>query len=296
MNLRSSLFALAVLLVLPTTALRAGEVLVDQAAPSPALGGEIRYSIYLPSGDAGVGFPVIYLLHGLGGGQGEWVKGGRIAETLDRLIGNGTIGPLIAVMPEAGKSWYVDSRRFGGPGDYETAITRDLVAGVDARYPTLGEASHRGVAGISMGGHGALRFAFAHPDIFTAVAALSPGIWLPGGVSERSGPANESPADREKWYPRTTGETFDLDTFNAQSPFALVDGVAQLEELPAVFLAVGDDDYWKLHDGTVEMYLELRRVGLKPELRVAEGGHNWDYWREVTEEALRFLDAAIRAR
>jgi S-formylglutathione hydrolase FrmB len=145
-----------------------------------------------------------------------------------------------------------------------------------------------------MGGHGALRLAFAYPDVFSVVAALSPGIWLPGGVSERSGPATEAPADREKWYPRTTGETFDLDTFNAQSPFALVDGLAQLELPPAIFLAVGDDDYWKLHDGTVEMYIELRRIGLTPELRVADGGHDWKYWRGVTGEALRFLDLAIR--
>jgi enterochelin esterase family protein len=287
---------LAILAMVHTTGSRAGELLIDRTLPSPALDGEIRYSVYLPSsaGMSDVRFPVIYLLHGLGGGQGEWLKGGQVKDVLDRLIGKGAIGPVIAVMPEAGKSWYVDSRRFGGPGDYETAIVRDLVDGIDSTYPTLAEARHRGIAGISMGGHGALRLAFAYPDVFSAVAALSPGIWLPGGVSERSGPATEAPADREKWYPRTTGATFDLDVFNAQSPFALVDDVARLERPPAIFLAVGDDDYWKLHDGTVEMYIELRRVGLTPELRVANGAHDWKYWRRVTGEALRFLDSAIR--
>lgn len=289
---------LAILAVVQTTVSHAGELLIDRTLPSPALGGDIRYSVYLPSsaGPAGARFPVVYLLHGLGGGQREWLRGGQVDEMLDRLIGTGSIEPTIAVMPEAGKSWYVDSRRFGGPGDYETAIVRDLVAGIDANYPTLAEAQHRGIAGISMGGHGALRLAFAYPDVFSAVAALSPGIWLPGGVSERTGPATEAPADRERWYPRTTGETFDLDTFDTQSPFALVDDVARLERPPAIFLAVGDDDYWKLHDGTVEMYIELRRAGLTPELRVADGGHDWEYWRGVTGEALRFLDLAIRSR
>ena len=73
-----------------------------------------------------------YLLHGLGGGRHEWRRDGRVADTLDRLIAAGELAPLIAVMPEAGKSWYVDSARFGGEGDYERAIVQDLIPGIDA--------------------------------------------------------------------------------------------------------------------------------------------------------------------
>lgn len=276
---------------------RAGELLVDQSLLSAALGQDIRYSVYLPSSATpGARFPTIYLLHGFAGGQYEWAKGGRIAETLDRLIESGSMSPVIAVMPDAGKSWYVDSKRYGGPGDYETAIVRDLVAGIDARYPTLADADHRGIAGISMGGRGALRLAFAHPDVFSAVAGLSPGIWLPGGVSGRTGPANDPPEEQAKWFGRTAGETFDIKIFNAQSPFALVDGLATLSRPPAILLAVGDDDYWKLHDGTVELYIGLRRIGLKPELRVGDGGHDWKFWRSVTDAALLFLDGSFGDR
>ena len=66
---------------------RAGELRVNQSLPSAALGQDLPYSIYLPSssGVAGARYPVVYLLHGLGGGQHEWRKGGRIAETLDRF-------------------------------------------------------------------------------------------------------------------------------------------------------------------------------------------------------------------
>ena len=275
---------------------RAGELRVNQVLPSAALGRDLPYSIYLPSANsvAGARFPVVYLLHGLGGGQHEWRKGGRIAETLDRLIESGAISPVMAVMPEAGKSWYVDSKQFGGPGDYETAITRDLVAGIDRLYPTLADARHRGIAGVSMGGHGALRLAFAHPEVFSAVAALSPGIWKPGGVSEQSGPAVETAEQREEWYPRTTGETFNMEVFNAQSPFTLTGNAAQQEHPVDVFLAVGDDDYWTLYDGTVEMYIELRRVGLKPELRVGDGGHDWKFWRLIIKDVFQFFDTNLR--
>ena len=57
-----------------------------------------------------------------------------------------------------------------------------------------------------------------------------------------------------------------------------------------ILLAVGDDDFWRLYDGTVEMFTELRRAGLKPELRVADGGHDWDYWRTVAPEVFKFFD------
>ena len=114
-------------------------------------------------------------------------------------------------------------------------------------------------------------------------------------MSEQSGPAVETAEEREKWYPRTTGETFDMETLNAQPPFALIGTVARQERPAEVFLAVGDDDYWTLYDGTVEMYIELRRIGLKPELRVGDGGHNWKFWRLMIEDVFQFFDANLRA-
>lgn len=273
--------------------LRAGQILKDVAVPSPALGRDLIVNVYLPDGaDGDDRFPSLYLLHGFGAGRGEWLKGGRIAETLDAMIEAGDIAPVIAIMPSAGKSWYVNSARFGGPGDYEDAIAIDLVSWADATLPTRPEAAHRGIAGLSMGGHGALRLAFAHPETFSAVAALSPGIWKPGGLSDTFD--QDSSADLERWYPKTTGQTFDLGEFHRQSPFALIGALAVMPEPPRIFLAVGDDDQWNLHDGTVEFYLDLRGIGLKPELRVGNGSHSWTFWRSVTPDALRFLDAAIR--
>ena len=77
---------------------------IDQNLPSPALGKDLIYNIYLPDvGSSESRLPVVYLLHGLGGGRHEWRRDGRVADTLDRLIAAGELAPLIAVMPEAGK-------------------------------------------------------------------------------------------------------------------------------------------------------------------------------------------------
>ncbi|MEO1090170.1 MAG: alpha/beta hydrolase family protein [Pseudomonadota bacterium] len=287
---------LAIALVCGVGAAPAGELFDDRTARSPALGRALSYSIYLPeAANDDARLPVLYLLHGFGANQHEWRDLGGIAETLDDLIERGEIAPLIVVMPDGAKSWYVDSAAFGGPGDYATAIAHDLVAAIDGTYPTLASAAHRGIGGLSMGGHGALRLAFANPNVFGAVAALSPAIWKPDGVSWQTSPLEGLAAYRDDWFERTTGEAFDVEVFNAQSPFALVADLEALEAPPTVFLATGDDDGFWMHDGTVDLYLDLRAMGLAPELRVLDGGHDWTLWLAVTGDMLRFFDEELRS-
>src|SRR3954453_11595389 len=86
---------------------------------SASLGGKLSVAVYVPGTTAPPnGWPVLYLLHGLGGCEDDWLQLGSIRGTLDRLIGAGRIRPMMVVMPGAGSSWYVDSGRFGGPGNY----------------------------------------------------------------------------------------------------------------------------------------------------------------------------------
>jgi len=285
---------LAALLPARAAGTEAGTVLRGRTAPGDATTPAIAYSAYLPSAPASAAsaeaYPVVYLLHGFGGSPGEWLDAAALPDMLDRLIADGTIRPVIAVMPDAHRSWYVDSARHGGPGDYETAIVRDLVGEIDARFPTRATPAGRAVMGVSMGGYGALRLAFEHPDLFGAVVALSPGLFKPDGLSWRHGPAAARRADREHWYAATFGDPFDMAVYNAESPFAYVERAASATPPPEIMLAVGDDDVFGSYDGTLEMYLDLRAVGLKPELRVADGGHDWRLWRALLPDALGFLD------
>ena len=290
----SRVAAVVALAVAATGNALAGEVLTDQQAPSPALGRPLTYAVYLPDEAArGAGpLPVAYLLHGYGGGQREWLQGGRLEALLDRLIEEGAIAPLIAVMPEAGKSWYVDSAEFGGPGDYQTAIARDLVRHVDATYPTSASRSGRAVAGLSMGGYGALNLAFRHPDVFGAVAALSPAIFAPAGASGRNRQLGGTPESLDRWYPRTFGDNFDPEIYAERSPFAMVAALADLATPPRILIAVGDDDFFKLYFGAVEMFVALKEAGVGLEFRVYDGDHTWDFWRTVAGEMFIFLDRA----
>src|SRR5258708_4453210 len=115
--------------------------------------------------------------HGATGNHQEWLHTGYLRETLDAMIADGRVEPMVAVMPEAGNSWYVDSKSVNGPGDYETAIAEDLVAEIDKTLRTKPGRWARGIGGLSMGGFGALRLAFREPFRYGAVASFSGAFW-----------------------------------------------------------------------------------------------------------------------
>lgn len=253
---------------------------------SATLGESVAYNVYLPSGydTSGERYPVIYLLHGRGDSMGAWVQ---MKGTLDELIAAGEIPPVIAVMPDAPwsdrASYYVDSA-FTGKGSpgrpVETAFTKDLIPHVDATYRTVADRGARAIAGYSMGGYGAMRYSLAHPDLFVASIVLSPAVYYPLPPKDSSarefgafGRGRDSFVDsiyRKQNYPATFG------------PFAAAG-------LPVhMFIAVGDDE-WKnprpqdaQHDLDFEAHVlfnQAARVGnLRTELRVLDGGHDWDVW------------------
>lgn len=137
--------------------------------------------VYLPpdyESQKKIRYPVVYLLHGFNGNVGNkvWSDGKRFnVETINRLIAEKKISPMIVVMPDGsnkfGGSFYTNSITTGNWEDY---IVRDLVAYIDKKYRTLPQAESRGIAGHSMGGYGAIKLAMKHPDVFGAVYGTSP--------------------------------------------------------------------------------------------------------------------------
>jgi S-formylglutathione hydrolase FrmB len=155
-----------------------GNLLGDTADP--------RVSVYLPPGYAvhpRQRYPVVYLLHGFDGSDGTWFKDPisdqdkrpMIPVLLDQAIASGTTRPFIVVAPDAFNtfhgSFYSTSVT---TGDWEGYIARDLPQYIDAHYRTIAIPASRGIAGHSMGGYGALRIGFRHPEVFSNVYALSP--------------------------------------------------------------------------------------------------------------------------
>ncbi len=288
-GLRRSLAAVALGLLVTAPAVAGGHVETGVAFDSPALGHAIPAAVYLPEGAGepdGPRLPVLYLFHGLGGRESDWVGAGDIAATLDREFAAGRVRPMIVVMPMAGDSWYVDDP--AGESRMATAFTTDLVAAVDARYPTAACRAARATGGLSMGGYGALLYAFDRPDLYAAAISLSGSIFspIPEGAPMRPGPPVTV-------FGAAFGEPFDRERFNAWTLFPKVPTVAAAATPPAVFLTAGDDDFLSLVDGTVRLHLALKRAGMDSELRVFDGRHDWANWKAAIVPALGWLSARL---
>lgn len=289
-----ALFALWVALAAPAMAQQvrgagASEVREFEHAASAAIG-EVQYSLYLPPGyaESGRRYPTLYLLHGHDGNHLEWLKTGHLREILDRLIAARKVAPMIVVMPDGANSWYVDSKAIGGPGDYATAISVDLVDSIDRNFRTRGEPRFRAIGGLSMGGFGALRLAFQQPFRFGVVAAFSPALWVELTADSELGER------AERIFDGAFGQPFEPKRFLAESPFALLDALAKAKDPPPVFLTVGDQDRYKLYMDTFEMFHRLREAGVAVEMRMTGGDHDWDTWAAALPEALIFIDARFK--
>ncbi|KQW94146.1 enterochelin esterase [Massilia sp. Root418] len=150
---------------------------------SPVTGTRRKASVYLPPGySAERRYPVLYLLHGIGGNQDEWRAYVRAQAVLDGLIAAGKAAPMIVVMPN-GRALADDrvppaERTFTpehaeGFAKFEGELLVALIPAIDSRYPTLADRRQRAIAGLSMGGGQALNFGLGHLDTFAWVAGFS---------------------------------------------------------------------------------------------------------------------------
>jgi S-formylglutathione hydrolase FrmB len=156
------------------TASRTDARTVDVRVRSASINRAAGVRILLPDGyDAHPGrhYPVLYLLHGGAGTWTDWTALGAAASTAGREV--------IVVMPDGGKGgWYTDWQSFGagGPPKWETFHIGSLVPWVDANLRTIPTKRGRAIAGLSMGGYGAMNYAGRHPELFTAVSAYSGAV------------------------------------------------------------------------------------------------------------------------
>jgi len=270
----------------------ASTVIEDASFDSQALRRPLGYALYLPPGyeAAASALPVIYLLHGVGGDRLDWLRHGSLRETADRLIAERAIPPAVVVMPDGAVSWWVDSADVGGPGDYDTAIDRDLVAEIERRYGVRSDPGGRVVAGLSMGAYGALRFALRPPQRYAAVVGLSPALWM------RIGP--ETPTDErlQRVFRGAFGTPFRADRFSALNPQALIDLMAKERRKPSILLVTGSRDFPSIRHDTEQFSERLDRGGFSIRYQTLDGGHDWQLWAAVLPDALRFLGGAFVKR
>jgi enterochelin esterase-like enzyme len=147
---------------------------------SKTVGSRRRMNIYTPPGYTSERrYPVLYLLHGIGGDETEWARFAAPEVLFDNLIADHKAVPMIVVMPNGRAQ--KDDRPTGDPlqhaaafSVFERDLLDDVIPAVEARYSTLSNRENRALAGLSMGGGQALNFGLGHPDTFAWVGGFSP--------------------------------------------------------------------------------------------------------------------------
>ena len=175
MNKTTAMF-LAFLLVLPVfISAKTGKVFDNQIVSSKILKSDRKYSIYLPADyDASQrSYPVLYLLHGQGGDQANWIDYGDLQQIADHSINSGNATPMIIVMPDAtsGRSGYFNDIR--GDWNYEDFFFQELIPFIEKKYRVKSIKRSRAISGLSMGGGGTFMYALHHPEMFSAAYPIS---------------------------------------------------------------------------------------------------------------------------
>lgn len=261
---------------------QAGEVFL-QRFQSATLGRDYAYTVYLPDAYRGsaLKFPVLYLLHGAGGNENEWLHLGGVRETLDALIARKRIQPLIVVMPGHAQAWWIDGARDKG----ETALLKEVLPHAEGHYRVDAVRANRLVAGLSAGGYGALNLALKHPQLFAAAAILSPAIYDPL-------PPAHSAAMRN--HPFQRDGQFDPALWQAQLYTRHIDRYKAGQLIVPLYISAGDHDTFgiALQSAMLHERLRLHQPG-QVELRILDGDHEWALWRESLGEALQFMSARV---
>ncbi|WP_339848721.1 alpha/beta hydrolase family protein [uncultured Nisaea sp.] len=275
--------AIALVALFLTLASADAELKESLSVESPALNGPMKYSLFLPEAQS-ARLPVLYLLHGLGGHERDWQALGHIAQTATRLIRQNAIPPMAIVMPDGANSWYVNSEKHGL---YEDALLEDLIPETERTHGFGGDRSRRAIAGLSMGGYGAFRLAFRYPDRFAMTAGLSAAIF----------PDLEAAEDVSRqqigFFKGVFGEPFDVAEFNRQNFFSDIPSLMAIDERPAIWITVGDDDGFGLYEGNIALYQALKQADIPVEFRMTDGNHTWRLWRAEIENVLRYYGRVL---
>jgi len=239
---------------------------------SPSMNKTIKAVVVTPDNyNKNNAYPVFYLLHGYSGNYSNWVKAKAVIDAADRY-------QMIIVCPDGGYgSWYWDS-----PIDeeykYETYISKELISWIDEKYATIPSPKGRAIAGLSMGGHGALYLAIKHPDIFGAAGSMS------GGVDIRPFPHNWEIAKRLGKYSEYPDR---WENYTVMNMLHLIEPNA----LKIIIDCGTQDIFFKVNE---ELHKEMLYYNISHDYISRPGGHNWQYWENAVAYQALFMNQFFR--
>jgi S-formylglutathione hydrolase FrmB len=283
--------SLLVLAAIPAS----GQSRIDcSALESKILKRPVRYCVYIPSGyDAGAEehparrYPVLYFLHGLGDNEQTLFNSGGWT-LVDDLRKQHKMGDFLIVAPEGRRSFYINSA--DGSVRYSDFFLQEFMPRIESKYHIRGRAD-RAISGISMGGYGALRFAFAHPELFSAVSAQSAALMIQS--PREIDAASQSGAPSMGVLGPVFGVPINVRHWDENNPLLQAKKNAQGLHRMAIYFNCGQDDNYGFEEGAEALHKELLQEGIKHEYHLYPGDHSITYFLSHFAEVMEFHSKAF---
>ncbi len=247
---------------------------------SQVLGFETSMNVILP-GDSKVNqsplrknYPVLYLLHGLSDDHTVW---GR-RSSIDRYVRDLDIA---LVMPNGGRSFYTD---MNNGYDYYTFISQELPQIAEHFFPISSQREDKFIAGLSMGGYGALKIGLSQPNRFSAVASLSGATDI---LSLTHQFINSESMDVAKEFNNIFGPISDFQN-SPHDLFSLATRCAQNNPRPRIYMACGTEDF--LYEDNINFKNYMENLPFDFTYEEEAGEHHWDYWDLKIQSVIQWLN------
>jgi S-formylglutathione hydrolase FrmB len=245
----------------------------------------LSYNVILPPdyrASSATRYPVLYLLHGFGGHYSDWVTRTNVADYAAQYR-------LIVVTPEGNNGWYTDSVSTV-TDKYESYILKELIPDVEKRFRTIESRYGRAIAGLSMGGYGALKFGLKSPGTFAFAGSMSGAVAVPSWTEDDYQNLKSIRDSAFSAFGPIGSEARNAnDIFEITRKFS----TARVASLPYLYLDCGTEDV--LISDNNRLAALLREKKIPHEFRELPGDHSWPYWNQQVQEVLRIAAGKLRA-
>lgn len=259
-----------------------------RAFHSAILNSSVQYCVFLPASYSAPEakaqrYPVLYLLHGLGGNEQSAAVSGEWTELRD-LRRDRKVGDFLVVAPDGWDTFYINSR--DGKTLYGDFFLREFMPYIERAYRVRAGRSARGISGFSMGGYGALHLAFAHPELFGSVSAHSAALMRdpPEGVNAGASGGNLA----ARILTNIFGNPIDLKFWDLNSPFLLAKKNSTLLAKTNIYFDCGTEDSYGFNRGASELDQALNSLKIPHEFHLYPGGHSISYLLAHLEASYEF--------
>jgi S-formylglutathione hydrolase FrmB len=259
-----------------------------RAFRSAILHSSVHYCVFLPANYSSSAakvekYPVLYLLHGLGGNEqsaaisGEWTL-------LQDLRRDHKVGDFLVVAPDGRDTFYINSR--DSKTLYGDFFVREFMPFIERTYRVRTDRASRGISGFSMGGYGALHIGFAHPELFGSVSAHSAALMRdpPQGINAEVSAGNLA----ARLLTNVFGNPIDRKFWDLNSPFVMAKKNSALLAKTKIYFDCGTEDSYGFNRGASELDQTLKSLMIPHEFHLYPGGHSISYLLAHREASFEF--------